>query len=598
MGWLASIVVALLSGVFALFGAGTVASLAVDWYNISSFEGGSGYFVIGMALLGLLAGSVIGLVVSRVVAARPQPSFLKALGASCGAIALVLAVIAGGGRLLADVPPEIDGETLFLQVELRWPQDGLPAPGSLPGVGYLRLGASSGSVVRKQEDGPLFTEDALLVDGRWIVPGAVWIFTSRGERLLQASIGEKDLGAFLVPLPAHPGSAEQQWSDWLPHAASGQPPLPDQLTYRFRVARTSEPLRTTRIGGFEIQTIVSGVNTTSDAEGFSAAATFRILHRGQPLAGGGDAGAVAIVGGERTALLVERRQQGQSEGCAFIRDGDDHPTIAPIGPCSLPIELRPLTSDQAVFIDARDTRHPTGWVDSHTLKRPGLFLLNNYVADTRSLTFRSFTQTLEPYPASMPPLAVSPDERSFAWFAHDGSEDKPVLGITDTTNSRSYTVAIDRGRMRFNEYHRLDPAWVAHHFEWRRGPDGADVLAARETFEPFPYRGDLTLAKPGEYMSYTVRPGTQKLRSAIVGLLVSEMKGERLPDRLDGYEQRVQVDGKLLLVTVIETSNYVAVSMDYGQSDAEFMKRVAATLDAALATGKYDGAFEVPAPAG
>ena len=38
--------------------------------------------------------------------------------------------------------------------------------------------------------------------------------------------------------------------------------------------------------------------------------------------------------------------------------------------------------------------------------------------------------------------------------------------------------------------------------------------------------------------------------------------------------------------------------MDYGQSDAEFMKRVAATLDAALATGKYDGAFEVPAPAG
>ena len=87
-------------------------------------------------------------------------------------------------------------------------------------------------------------------------------------------------------------------------------------------------------------------------------------------------------------------------------------------------------------------------------------------------------------------------------------------------------------------------------------------------------------------MSYTVRPGTQKLRSAIVGLLVSEMKGERLPDRLDGYEQRVQVDGKLLLVTVIETSNNVAVSMDYGQSDAEFMKRVAATLDAALATGK------------
>jgi hypothetical protein len=598
MGWLASIVIALLSGVFALFGGGTVASLAVDWYNISSFEGGSGYFVIGMALLGLLAGSVIGLVVSRVVAARPQPSFLKGLGASCGAIALVLALIAGGSRLLADVPPEIDGETLFLQVELRWPQDGLPAPGSLPGVGYLRLGASSGSVVRKQEDGPLFTEDAVLVDGRWTVPGFVWIFTGRGQRLLQAGVGEKDLGGFLVPLPAHPGSAEQQWSDWLPHAASGQPPLPDQLTYRFRVARTSEPLRTARVGGFEIQTIVRNVGTSSDAEGFSASSTFRILHRGQPLDGGGDAGAVAIVGGERTALLVERRKEDQPEGCAFITDGAERPGIAPIGPCTLPMELRPLTSDQAVFVDARDTRHPAGWVDWHTLKRPGLFLLDNHVVDTRSLTFRTFTRTLEPYPASMPPLAVSPDERSFAWFAHDGSEDKPVLGVTTIADSRSYTVPIDRGRMRFNEYYKLDPAWVAHHFEWRRGPDGADVLTARETFGPLPYRGDLTLAKPGEYMSYTVRPGGQKLRSAIVGLLVSEMKGERLPDRLDGYEQRVQVDGKQLLVTVIETSNYVAVSMDYGQSDAEFMKRVAATLDAALATGKYDGAFDAPAPAG
>ena len=106
MGWLASIVIALLSGIFALFGAGTVASLVVDWYNISSFEGGSGYFVIGMALLGLLAGLVLGLVIARVVAARPKPSFLKGLGTSCGAIALILAVIAGGSRLLADVPPE------------------------------------------------------------------------------------------------------------------------------------------------------------------------------------------------------------------------------------------------------------------------------------------------------------------------------------------------------------------------------------------------------------------------------------------------------------------------------------------------------------
>ena len=45
---------------------------------------------------------------------------------------------------------------------------------------------------------------------------------------------------------------------------------------------------------------------------------FRILHRGQPLDGGGEAAAVAVVGGERTALLVERLEDGQPDGCAFI----------------------------------------------------------------------------------------------------------------------------------------------------------------------------------------------------------------------------------------------------------------------------------------
>ncbi len=111
--------------------------------------------------------------------------------------------------------------------------------------------------------------------------------------------------------------------------------------------------------GSRFQTIVSSVSSSSNAEGFSASSRFRILHRGQPLDGGGEAAAVAVVGGERTALLVERLEDGQPDGCAFITDGAEHPTVAPIGPCTMPMELQPLTSDQAVFIDARDARHPT-----------------------------------------------------------------------------------------------------------------------------------------------------------------------------------------------------------------------------------------------
>ena len=54
MSWLASIVVSLLTAAVGLMLGGYLASLAVGWYRVSSFEGASGYFVVAFALcLGL-----------------------------------------------------------------------------------------------------------------------------------------------------------------------------------------------------------------------------------------------------------------------------------------------------------------------------------------------------------------------------------------------------------------------------------------------------------------------------------------------------------------------------------------------------------------
>ena len=50
MSWISTIFAALISAVAGLLLSGFVASLAVGWYRISSFEGGSGYFVVFMAL--------------------------------------------------------------------------------------------------------------------------------------------------------------------------------------------------------------------------------------------------------------------------------------------------------------------------------------------------------------------------------------------------------------------------------------------------------------------------------------------------------------------------------------------------------------------
>jgi hypothetical protein len=82
LSWILSIVVAMLTGIAALFVAGLIASLCVDWYRISSFEGGSGYFVVFTALGGAVAGLFVGLVVARLIANSTHAGFLNALGAS------------------------------------------------------------------------------------------------------------------------------------------------------------------------------------------------------------------------------------------------------------------------------------------------------------------------------------------------------------------------------------------------------------------------------------------------------------------------------------------------------------------------------------
>jgi hypothetical protein len=46
---------------------------------------------------------------------------------------------------------------------------------------------------------------------------------------------------FLLNLPARPGRRFENWSEWLPQAADGQPWPPDQMSYRYRVQKQSPP---------------------------------------------------------------------------------------------------------------------------------------------------------------------------------------------------------------------------------------------------------------------------------------------------------------------------------------------------------------------
>lgn len=238
MGWLLSIVVAILAGAAGLVGAGAVATACVRWYRISSFEGGSGYFVIGIGLAGAVAGAILGLVIARVVAAGEAPSFFRAFSWSLGAVAGITGIAAMVSFVLADIPPALDGRPLRLDVELRLPVgEALPA-----GAVSLELASVSGGTRRSAESGTVAIAAARQENGRWIVPGSVPLVTQRGDRALGIEFGGQRREGFLIPVPARPGSEYLQWSEWGPRPPAGSPPWPDtRMSYRFRVQPIESP---------------------------------------------------------------------------------------------------------------------------------------------------------------------------------------------------------------------------------------------------------------------------------------------------------------------------------------------------------------------
>ena len=243
MSLLHSMFVALIAGIAGLLLAGFIADACVSWFHISSREGASGYFVIFQALGGGLLGLILGFVVARIVAANAGPGFVREAVWALGAVAVLAGIVAAACRLMADVPPEIDGRDLNLETEFRFPDTvGADKAPTSEGEWTVRLSSLAGTAMRAYSDGTVDIAAARVEDGRWIVPSSVHLFTERGNRALSLSRDDNDEGGFLVPLPARPGREFESWSDWLPRQqADGQPWPTDKMSYRFRVQKTPIP---------------------------------------------------------------------------------------------------------------------------------------------------------------------------------------------------------------------------------------------------------------------------------------------------------------------------------------------------------------------
>ncbi|MCC6131371.1 MAG: hypothetical protein IT186_15745 [Acidobacteria bacterium] len=241
MSWLLSFVIGVLTAVTGCLCAGFIASLCVRWYRISSFEGGSGYFVVFTALFGLVAGFILGVVTSRFFVSTTGPWFGKASLASMGtalAIALVAGVLAW---LAADLPPKMGGKDLELSVEVKFPASfTVPPPESLQNATaavYVPGGRYQPS------SRPEFSSQPS-PDGTRVLSVSVPLSTSSSNKFLRVTLGKETDLLFRLALRPRPGQEDLEWSGWIESAWESDKPRPaesDRIYMRYRVLPVSPP---------------------------------------------------------------------------------------------------------------------------------------------------------------------------------------------------------------------------------------------------------------------------------------------------------------------------------------------------------------------
>ena len=615
LSWPGSIGVAILVGIAGVVVAGVVASCFATWYAWSQFEGAAGYAVVGLALLGGLLSFVAALVVARTLGTGAHP-FRRAFGLSLGLLLGTAATLSASGRLLADVAPELDGEAVHVVVEARWPA-GRDAPSPTHPV-EIRLGALAMGGVRVAEPGLLWTDAARRVDGRWTAAGVVPLFTERGGRVLDVVLDSTAAShpRFDLALGRSPTAADTAWSAWLRPRTDAA----GDVELRWRVLPRGRVVRIDTIGPFVTELVVHGfVWRTAPDDGIELVAdgSFTLRHRGavvrlaRPGATADDTGAtalhaVAVVAG-RPALLVATPGWGDGGQVALVSDEDGRPRVRRVtGGFGWELAALPATSDTARFHHAPRRAH-LGRPDRALLAEPGLYVVGDALLDTRVLAVHALpTDSALALEQSSPPLALSPDERAVARYAErpvpvvadgdlstlhddDGARPQPLLLVADVVTGRATTVPLDRTRMRYPSPAELDPAWVAHHFAWARDADGGTRLVERP-FAPLPHRGRVTEETRGR-PHYWVAPATERLRGALVALLVAELDGTELEPSAGGYAHRVGVGDRIVSISLDEGSGLIGVALESGDDEQGLVRRIARRFDAELATRRHDALF-------
>jgi hypothetical protein len=205
--------------------------------HVPEMEGQRGMTIVFLcALLGILAGLIIGIISSILVRRQGPAGFLVAQGWSLLILCGLAGLLVGVPYVLSDKPPRIDGKRVELQFELRAPvtfqipkqPDGYSIRVSL----YTDNQQSRFAFI----DWSAITKDA----EHNTIPGNVRLLTHSKTRALLASIGNEPGGSQFIELkiPPAPGKQDESWSDWIfatQRADLSPVPEPERFAARYRV---------------------------------------------------------------------------------------------------------------------------------------------------------------------------------------------------------------------------------------------------------------------------------------------------------------------------------------------------------------------------
>lgn len=206
-------------------------------------------------------------------------------------------------------------------------------------------------------------------------------------------------------------------------------------------------------------------------------------------------------------------------------------------------------------------------------------------------------------------MSVSPDGRMFARVGiKEGvepvgasSEVDPIVLVADLDRGNWSRLPVDPRRMHYPHFEEIDPAWLDHHFQWRRGADGHDRLVERPDFKPLPIRG--YFHKNGA--QYDVREIEVDSSAQLGDFLVRRFQAKKLPGsgrwqdgglKYEVEEEAVNVNGHGFFIAQTNKPYWPGKPGD-PERQKQLIHRIGEALDAEFASGMHGSMF-VAAPEG